>query len=56
VAPRDWLSTANTQFVNNCNGRSARATPAIFNGLNAKTTFADLDQMVKSGDTQLVDG
>jgi len=45
-----WLSTANTPFVNNSNGRSARATQAIFNGPNAKTTFTDLDQMVKSGD------
>jgi sn-glycerol 3-phosphate transport system substrate-binding protein len=45
-----WLSTANTLFVNNSNGRSARATKAIFNGPNAKTIFTDLDQMVKSGD------
>jgi sn-glycerol 3-phosphate transport system substrate-binding protein len=45
-----WLSTANTYFVNNKNGRSTRATKAIFNGPNATTTFTDLDQMVKSGD------
>jgi sn-glycerol 3-phosphate transport system substrate-binding protein len=45
-----WLATANTLFVNNDNGRSGRATKAIFDGPTAKTIFTDLDQMVKSGD------
>jgi sn-glycerol 3-phosphate transport system substrate-binding protein len=45
-----WLATANTLFVNQNNGRSGRATKAIFDGPNAKTIFTDLDAMVKSGD------
>jgi sn-glycerol 3-phosphate transport system substrate-binding protein len=45
-----WLATANTLFVNNDNGRSGRATKAIFDGATAKSIFTQLDDMVKSGD------
>jgi sn-glycerol 3-phosphate transport system substrate-binding protein len=45
-----WLATANSLFVNNDNGRSGRATKAVFDGPTARTIFTDLDQMVKSGD------
>ncbi|MGP0029429.1 MAG: ABC transporter substrate-binding protein [Acidimicrobiales bacterium] len=45
-----WLATANTLFVNNHNGRSARATKGVFDGPEAKAIFTDLDAMVKSGD------
>lgn len=45
-----WLATANTLFVNNANGRKARATKAAFAGKNALKIFTDLDQLVTSGD------
>jgi len=45
-----WLATANTLFVNNTNGRTARATKAVFAGKNALKVFTDLDQLESSGD------
>jgi sn-glycerol 3-phosphate transport system substrate-binding protein len=44
-----WLATANQLFVNNNNGRSARATKAVFNTKVALNIFTDLDQLVHSG-------
>ncbi len=45
-----WLSTANQLFVNNGNGRTARATKAVFDTPTAKQIWTDLDQLVRSGD------
>ena len=45
-----WLATANQLFVNNGNGRSSRATKAVFDTKTAKTIWTDLDQLVRSGD------
>lgn len=45
-----WLSTANQLFVNNANGRSARATKAVFDNATALKIWTDLDQLVASGD------
>jgi sn-glycerol 3-phosphate transport system substrate-binding protein len=45
-----WLATANQLFVNNSNGRSARATKAVFNTKTAVSIFSQLDQLVRSGD------
>ncbi len=45
-----WLSTANTLFVNNQNGRSSRATKGVFNNKTAVSIFSQLDQLVTSGD------
>jgi len=45
-----WLATANQLFVNNSNGRSARATKAVFNNSTAVSIFSQLSQLVRSGD------
>jgi sn-glycerol 3-phosphate transport system substrate-binding protein len=45
-----WLATANQLFVNNGNGRTARATKAVFDGATARTIWSDLDRLVRSGD------
>lgn len=45
-----WLSTANTLFVNHDNGRSGRATKAVFDGSKALQIFTELKQLVTSGD------
>jgi sn-glycerol 3-phosphate transport system substrate-binding protein len=45
-----WLATANQLFVNNSNGRSARATKAVFNNRTADSIFRQLNQLVRSGD------
>jgi sn-glycerol 3-phosphate transport system substrate-binding protein len=45
-----WLATANQLFVNNSNGRSARATKAAFNTKVAVSIFSQLSSLVSSGD------
>ena len=45
-----WLASANRLFVNNSNGRSARATKAVFNNSTAVSIFSQLSQLVRSGD------
>jgi sn-glycerol 3-phosphate transport system substrate-binding protein len=45
-----WLASANQLFVNNSNGRSARATKAAFNNATADSIFSQLSQLVRSGD------
>jgi sn-glycerol 3-phosphate transport system substrate-binding protein len=45
-----WLATANQLFVNNSNGRSARATAGSFDTKTSVSIFSQLDQLVKSGD------
>jgi sn-glycerol 3-phosphate transport system substrate-binding protein len=45
-----WLATANQLFVNNSNGRSARATAGVFDTKTSVSIFSQLDQLVKSGD------
>jgi sn-glycerol 3-phosphate transport system substrate-binding protein len=45
-----WLSTANSLFVNNQNGRTNRATKGVFNNKTAVSIFSQLDQLVTSGD------
>ena len=45
-----WLATANQLFVNNSNGRGARATKGVFNTPTAASIFSQLSQMVRSGD------
>jgi sn-glycerol 3-phosphate transport system substrate-binding protein len=44
-----WLSTANQLFVNNKNGRSARATQAAFDNKTAVSIFSQLSTLVRSG-------
>ena len=44
-----WLATANQLFVNNKNGRSARATAGVFNTRTAVSIFSQLKAMVASG-------
>ncbi len=44
-----WLSTANQLFVNNKNGRSARATQAAFDTKTAVSIFSQLSTLVRSG-------
>jgi sn-glycerol 3-phosphate transport system substrate-binding protein len=44
-----WLATANQLFVNNKNGRSARATKGVFNTKTAVSIFSQLDTLVRSG-------
>ena len=44
-----WLSTANELFVNNKNGRQARATAGVFNTPTAVNIFSQLKQLVTSG-------
>ena len=43
------LATSNQLFVNNNNGRSARATAAAFNNAAGLSVFAQLDKMVGNG-------
>jgi sn-glycerol 3-phosphate transport system substrate-binding protein len=45
-----WLATANQLFVNNSNGRKARATKVVFDTKTALAIFSDLDSLVTSGD------
>jgi sn-glycerol 3-phosphate transport system substrate-binding protein len=45
-----WLASANQLFVNNNNGRSARATAGVFNTKTSVSIFSQLDQLVRSGD------
>src|ERR1700722_17772687 len=45
-----WLASANQLFVNNKNGRSARATAAVFNNKTAVSIFSQLNTLVRSGD------
>jgi len=45
-----WLATANQLFVNNSNGRSARATKAAFESKTAVSIFSQLSTLVNSGD------
>jgi sn-glycerol 3-phosphate transport system substrate-binding protein len=45
-----WLATANQLFVNNSNGRKARATKAAFQSTSALQIFTELDKLVTSGD------
>jgi sn-glycerol 3-phosphate transport system substrate-binding protein len=45
-----WLATANKLFVSNNNGRSGRATKAVFDNPTAVSIFTQLRQMVRSGD------
>lgn len=44
-----WLATANQLFVNNANGRSARATKAVFDTPTGLRIYTELDQLVRSG-------
>jgi sn-glycerol 3-phosphate transport system substrate-binding protein len=45
-----WLASANQLFVNNKNGRSARATKGVFDTPTAVSIFNQLKQLVTSGD------
>jgi sn-glycerol 3-phosphate transport system substrate-binding protein len=45
-----WLASANQLFVNNKNGRSARAIKGVFNTPVAVSIFNQLKQLVTSGD------
>ena len=45
-----WLASANQLFVNNSNGRSARATAGVFDTKTSVSIFNQLDQLVRSGD------
>ncbi len=45
-----WLATANQPFVNNSNGRTARATKSVFNNKTAVSIFSQLSQLVRSGE------
>ncbi len=45
-----WLASANQLFVNNSNGRSARATKGSFNTSIGVQIFSDLKELVTSGD------
>jgi sn-glycerol 3-phosphate transport system substrate-binding protein len=45
-----WEGVNNSDFVNNNNGRTARATAAAFNNSTGKTVLTDLQNIVKSGD------
>jgi len=44
-----WLASANQLFVNNKNGRSARATAAAFNNKTSISIFSQLNTLVRSG-------
>ena len=44
-----WLATANQLFVNNNNGRTARATQAAFNTKVSVSIFSQLNTLVRSG-------
>jgi sn-glycerol 3-phosphate transport system substrate-binding protein len=45
-----WLASANQLFVNNKNGRSARATQGVFDTKTSVSIFNQLRQLVTSGD------
>jgi sn-glycerol 3-phosphate transport system substrate-binding protein len=45
-----WLATADQVFVNNKNGRSARATAGAFNTKTSVSIFSQLKTLVTSGD------
>jgi sn-glycerol 3-phosphate transport system substrate-binding protein len=45
-----WLATANQPFVSNHNGRSGRATKAVFDTKTAVSIFTQLRTLVTSGD------
>ena len=45
-----WLASANQLFVNQKNGRSARATAGVFNTNTSVSIFNQLNQLVRSGD------
>jgi sn-glycerol 3-phosphate transport system substrate-binding protein len=45
-----WEGVNNSDFVNNNNGRTGRATAAAFNNPTGKTILTDLQHIVKSGD------
>jgi len=45
----EWVAKAGQSYVNNSNGRSARATKAIFDASAAQQVFTWMSQMVKSG-------
>lgn len=45
----NWLSMAGSTFVNNGNGRTDRATQAVFAGPTGKESFAFVDGLVKEG-------
>jgi sn-glycerol 3-phosphate transport system substrate-binding protein len=47
-----WLASANQLFVNNGNGRRARATKTVFDTPTAKKIWTDLDQLVQSGEAK----
>src|SRR4051794_16500817 len=44
-----WAAKANTYFVDNQNGRSKRATAAVFDNATGRKTFAWMKDMVDSG-------
>ena len=44
-----WTAMANSLFVNNGNGRKARATKAVFDGATGRKIFSWMDGMVKDG-------
>jgi sn-glycerol 3-phosphate transport system substrate-binding protein len=44
-----WRAIANKPFVNNSNGRKARATKAVFNDATGREIFAWMSAMVKDG-------
>jgi len=43
------LATANELFVNNANGRTSRASKAVFDTATGTQVFSDLNQMVSTG-------
>ncbi len=45
----EWVAKAGEAYVNNGNGRQARATTAIFDATAAKQVFAWMSKMVSSG-------
>ena len=45
---RNWLASANQLFLNNQNGRSARATKAVFDSKAGLQIFNDLNTLVKT--------
>jgi sn-glycerol 3-phosphate transport system substrate-binding protein len=44
-----WTAQTNRVFVNNDNGRKARATKAVFGGASGRTIFSWMDAMVDDG-------
>jgi sn-glycerol 3-phosphate transport system substrate-binding protein len=46
---RNWLATANQLSMNHDNGRSGRATKAVFDSKAGLQIWSDLDEMVKAG-------